>query len=142
MEPKLFPLPNSGPPGFSAFWEVWPRKQARVAAERAWKTAIKKAAPLTIISGAQAYADSLNNTEMRFVLHASTFLNQERWTDYRCDIKPQDTESPQRKMWRLRLKDYRPNGFWPSTWSGRPGTTDYQGPKDLEEIALAHEKKE
>lgn len=132
---QLFNCPRISPCGFDAFWDAYPRRVARIPAERAWKLAIKKASPEEIIAAVQTYSDGLGNTDPKFIMHAATFLNQCRWEDYRP--KALDAESPERKRWRMRLKDYRPGSYWPEPWGPRPGEPDFQGPKDLEQEALA-----
>ncbi len=137
IEPPLFDMPRSTPSMFQTFWDLWPKKVARKAAEKAWRGAIKRASPQTIIAGAQAYKDSLGNLEPAFILHASTFLNGDRWEDYRHGPNPINFDEPrERKMWRVRLRGYKPNGFWPTTWGPRPGDLGFCGPKDLENEAL------
>lgn len=65
---------------FAAFWEHYPRKVGRRAAEKAWVSAIKTAAPDVIIAGAIAYANDPNR-EDTFTAHPSTWLNAGRWED-------------------------------------------------------------
>lgn len=68
--------------GFADFWAVYPRRVAKAAALKAWKSALKrKADPQSIIAGAKAYADSVAGKEMRFVAHAATWLNDCRYDD-------------------------------------------------------------
>ena len=58
----------------------YPRRQAKPAAEQAWKRATRKAPPQQIIDAAAAYRDDPNR-EDGFTAHAATWLNQERWND-------------------------------------------------------------
>lgn len=79
---------------FAEFWEVYPRKVARPAAEKAWNKI-----------GADSFADRLiqdvaframNDAAWRdkkFIPHASTYLNNERWTD-----EVQKYEAPRRNL--------------------------------------------
>ncbi|MEU2106447.1 hypothetical protein [Nocardia sp. NPDC019255] len=68
------------PTGFSDFWAVYPRRQNKGAAVKAFAKAIKKAGLAEIIAGAQRYADDPNR-DPAFTAHASTWLNGERWSD-------------------------------------------------------------
>ena len=65
---------------FKKFWSLYPRKVARVAAERSWKKLTLK----EIKSIFEVYHDHLirwRYTEIQFVPHASTWINQKRWED-------------------------------------------------------------
>lgn len=131
----LFDLPRSTSQGFPDFWAIYPRHVARIAAERAWKQAVKIEAPEKIIAAARAYAFQCGN-DPRFILHASTFLNQQRWEDYR----PLDHEKvmTDRERWEIRLKDYKPGGYWPDSgiWGPRPESGECEAPGDLIAQAL------
>ncbi len=65
---------------FDEFYEVYPRHEGRAAALKAWQKALPKADLPTILAGAIRYRDDPNR-EPGFTLHASTWLNQERWND-------------------------------------------------------------
>jgi hypothetical protein len=70
---------------FIAFWELYPKKQQRSVALTSYTKARKKkkATYEDIINGLKRYIEYLksNCTEIEFVAHASTWLNQERWND-------------------------------------------------------------
>ncbi|WP_454113523.1 hypothetical protein [Microbacterium maritypicum] len=68
-------------PSFDVFWTVWPRKDAKKAAEAAWSNAVKKHPAEQIIFAAAAYAQSPHRPEKKFVPYASSWLNGERWND-------------------------------------------------------------
>lgn len=73
------------PDRFSDFWAAYPKRVGRGQAIKAWKAAVKKADPDTIIAGAESYAATVTRTETetRFIAHPSTWLNGERWADER-----------------------------------------------------------
>ena len=71
---------NARASSFEEFWQTYPRRQAKPAAEQAWKRATRKAPPQQIIAAAAAYRDDPNR-EDGFTAHAATWLNQERWND-------------------------------------------------------------
>lgn len=121
---------------FAALWAMWPRKVAKKAAEKAWTAALKRAKPEIIMSAAESYANSRVGQDHRFTVHASTWLNGDRWEDQDGSTQI-SLESPERKLWRARLKNYLPGTFWPQPWGPRPGEPRFQGPKDLERQALA-----
>lgn len=66
---------------FDEFWSVWPKKNAKRDAERAWDRAIKKADPALIVAAARAFAESPYRPDKQFVPYGATWLNGERWTD-------------------------------------------------------------
>lgn len=65
---------------FEAFWSLYPRKAAKKAALKKWK-----ALNLTDRQRAAAvlprWLDAWGNSEMRFIPHASTWLNQARFEE-------------------------------------------------------------
>jgi hypothetical protein len=65
---------------FNLFWAIYPRKEAKGAARTAFLKASKKVSVETIIDGAKRFAGDPNR-QAEFTAHASTWLNQERWTD-------------------------------------------------------------
>lgn len=83
------PLPPKGEDRFEEFWQAVPRKIGKGQARRAWKTAIKKADPDTIISAMRQYAEQRRGQDGQFTAHPSTWLNGERWLDEGAE-KPTD----------------------------------------------------
>jgi len=81
-EPKPEPkgLDHPADDRFTEFWGTVPRKVGKGAARRAWKKAVKKAAPQVIIEGMRRYRDDPNR-EDEFTAHPSSWLNAERWDD-------------------------------------------------------------
>ena len=63
---------------FADFWEVYPRKLDKGKAERAFKTALKKATADQIIAGAIRYRDDPNR-KPDFTKYPATWLNAEAW---------------------------------------------------------------
>lgn len=66
---------------FDEFWSVWPRKNSKKDAQKAWDRAVKKTDPGAIIAAARAYAESPYRPEARFVPYGASWLNGERWND-------------------------------------------------------------
>lgn len=66
---------------FNQFWAIFPRRQARGAAERAFRSAMKRASLEEILAGAQKYADSRRGEDKQYTCLGSTWLNQDRWLD-------------------------------------------------------------
>lgn len=71
------------PEGFDAWWAQWPKKVAKAAALKAYKTALKKTDALTLGQAAAAFitAEQRKGTAIEYIPNASTWLNQERWED-------------------------------------------------------------
>lgn len=65
-------------PEFDEFWEVYPNKVGRPAAERAFSKAIKGASFDEIVAGAKSYA---NKTDDRQWCSPVKWLEEERWND-------------------------------------------------------------
>lgn len=66
---------------FEEFWNLYPRKVGKGGAQSAFLKACKKVEPEIIMNALTAYVNSGRLPEMQFIPHASTWLNQERWTD-------------------------------------------------------------
>lgn len=70
---------------FLEFWNQYPRKIGKLESFKTWNSVIKaKADPALIIKCAGNYAKECDakNTELQFIKHPKTFLNQERYLDY------------------------------------------------------------
>lgn len=67
---------------FSSFYAAYPRHVDRADAEKAWLE-INPDPELTarIMSTVQAYADSVEDVEPRFIKHPGSWLRKKRWED-------------------------------------------------------------
>jgi hypothetical protein len=72
---------------FARFWEVWPRKVEKRAAERAFRSACKRESAEVILAGAERYRDDPQRRP-EFTKHPTTWLNGDCWAD------ESDTASP------------------------------------------------
>ena len=66
---------------FPKFYEVYPKKKARGAAEKAWEKAIKKTDPEKIIEAARNFAEHSKGKDKQFLPYPAKWLNQEQWDD-------------------------------------------------------------
>jgi uncharacterized protein YdaU (DUF1376 family) len=115
---------------FPEFWKVYTRKTAKLAAEKAFERALKKADADTIIAGAKAYADRVKDVEERFIKVPTTWLNGGCWMDE--NLETEQTESPERLAWRNRLEAYtKKNGVWPLSAGDPPDHPNCGAPLDL-----------
>lgn len=73
---------------FLEFWEVYPRKINKAKAEKIFYQLLKKGIDHeTIITGARNYNEETRGTEERYIAHATTWLNGERWKDEKTKLK-------------------------------------------------------
>lgn len=76
---------------FEEFWKLYPRKVTKSKALSIYTNILKKkqATPNEILHGLNGYIAELerNHTEQQYIAHPTTWLNQERWIDYK-DKKP------------------------------------------------------
>jgi len=66
---------------FERFWSLYPRKVDKGHARKAYRQALKRTDPDAIVAGVERYARSVKGKEPRFIAHAATWLNGDRWLD-------------------------------------------------------------
>jgi hypothetical protein len=80
-------------PPFDRFWAAYPRHTSKGTARAAWPKALKKCDAEKIIIAAGDYAEAVacwpETERSRYVPHASTWLNQERWDDDMHEVRSQ-----------------------------------------------------
>ena len=74
------PVDLDSDPMFLAFWSVYPRRDDKGHARKAWAKAIRKETAETIIAGATRYRDDPSR-EKAYTALPATWLNGERWQD-------------------------------------------------------------
>lgn len=83
------PKPRRAPAGkgdtaFEAFWAAYPRPIDRRKAFTAWKAAIKREHPETIVTAAQKFGEwcqkSLTTDDIRWIIYPQRWLERDRWT--------------------------------------------------------------
>jgi hypothetical protein len=72
---------------FDEFWKAYPRRADRRHAEKAYRSALKRASHGEILQGLKGYAFS---PDPKFIPLAATWLNGDRWRDERPPDKPSD----------------------------------------------------
>jgi hypothetical protein len=85
---------------FEIFWNIYPRKVAKKAAELAFARAAKHTPVAIILSGAARYAKDPNRVEA-YTAHAATWLNAHRWSDEPLPVREKTLE--EKKAEELRL---------------------------------------
>jgi hypothetical protein len=87
------------PDGFAEFWDAYPKKADKRAAEKAYRAAVKrKAAPAHLLASAKRYAAVTRTTEPRFIKNPATWLNAGAYDDAPAEQLPQ--ASGQHQPWR------------------------------------------
>ncbi len=71
---------------FEIWYAAYPRHVGRGAALRAYKTARTKVEPDVLLRAGTLYASKCKGMDQKFIPHAATWLNQERWLDE--DLQP------------------------------------------------------
>jgi helix-turn-helix protein len=83
---------SDGAAPFEAFWAVYPRKEGRVAAKKAFDAAIARRVPAeTIIDGARRYAAAKVNIDTRWIKMPANWLRDECWLE---DPQPPGRKEP------------------------------------------------
>lgn len=69
--------------GFDRFWEAVPRKVGKKSANQAYRAALKTVSAEVLIAGMERYAKKMasERTEVRYICHPTTWLQQGRWDD-------------------------------------------------------------
>lgn len=83
VEPTLSAIPHP----FDEFWAVYPRKEGKGHARKAFPKAVKKIGWDALLSAVHEYRDwcQRSGEEKRFIPHPATWLNGERWNDERTE---------------------------------------------------------
>lgn len=67
---------------FAAFWAIYPRKQGKGSAEKAWNSVVRRGTvPRRILDGARRYAGERVGQDAKYTKHPSTWLNGRCWED-------------------------------------------------------------
>lgn len=90
--PEPVPIKNTPAPTalyFDDFWNLWPRKEGKANAVKAYQKALKKIPEMELLEKVGLYVNSPSRPEVKFVPHAATWLNGERWQDDYTPAKPE-----------------------------------------------------
>jgi hypothetical protein len=76
------PMSDRALPGFEMFWEAYPKKIGKVAARRAWLSAVKDDSQCAeVIAGIMDWQSTEQWQDPQFIPYPAKFLNQRRWAD-------------------------------------------------------------
>lgn len=114
--------PCAGASDFSEFWKAYPKKRDRLKAMRAWNATRSVRPPLDVVVAAlEQFKASPDWTKEdgRFIPHASSWLNGERWTETEPEFSAPDVLPSPREpypAWREELAQRWPGCYVPATW--------------------------
>ena len=74
--------------GFSVFWTRWPRKVARMEAEREWNKVVKPEDEPLIHEALDWQIPIFERRDPEHIPHARTWLHNRRWTDEKPKTMP------------------------------------------------------
>jgi len=77
---KIKPLAIASPL-FDEFWQIWPRHDGKANALKAWAKAVQKIPAIDLVEAARDYSQKPDLPDRKFIPHAATWLNGERWND-------------------------------------------------------------
>lgn len=77
----LFELRQKLSQGFSAFWIRWPRKVAKLEAEKAWKHTVTPEDEAPIQAALDWQVPMFEQRESEHIPHAATWIRGRRWED-------------------------------------------------------------
>lgn len=124
--PPIVPPSQPKPNGFARFWEAYPEKVGKRAAEAAYHKALKRLGghdPAGVILAGVQRAMSSRKWREGIVPNPATWLNQDRWEDDPGSQAAQATGPPEpvtEAEQRRRLRHFRDTGEWGPTWGTRP----------------------
>lgn len=86
---ELLPAADAAGEGFSDFWAVYPRRESRKKAAKAWHRLGAEDRRLALgVAEIMAALVAAGRKQVHFVPYASTFLNNERWMDWSDGVPP------------------------------------------------------
>jgi hypothetical protein len=102
---------------FEIWYAAYPLHKGRGAALKAYRTARGKTEPAILLSAAVAYARKCAGMDPKFIPHAATWLNQERWLD--DDLQPPKPQEPTSNGGVYVLYGTDPGDAWERDYRGR-----------------------
>lgn len=97
---------------FATWYAKYPRKESRIAASKAYKTARKTASAETIMAGLDRQAPELKTREKKFIPHPDKWLRHEKWDD--------DTDAGQGGGPNVHIRPWQPAADTPTSGPYRP----------------------
>lgn len=85
---------------FDLFWQMYPRRVAKVAAQKAWAK-LKAPERAAAIAALPAHVESWSGRDMEHIPHGSTWLNGKRFEDELTTRKPKQPELTDHEFFRI-----------------------------------------
>tara|TARA_R100001082_G_scaffold83160_2_gene49910 strand:- start:10744 stop:11625 length:882 start_codon:yes stop_codon:yes gene_type:complete len=116
---------------FVTIWKLWRKKTGKSVSLLAYRKCLQKSSHDVILNGVNQYNFQNAETEQKYILMLSTFLNQERYNDY--DYPPVSDKKPIKKMceWENRISWFSKKGYWSANWGSKPTSDKCAAPKDI-----------
>lgn len=125
---------------FAAWYAAFPRHQGRGAAEKAYKTALKKAKPEDLLAAAQRFSTLRRGEDPQFTPLPATWLNAERWLDepLRLNVQAFSTAFVETDEvgWKGRAKAWRTEK-WSPNWGPKPDEPGCRCPPEILKADIA-----
>ena len=87
------PAPGKHPSRFAEFWDIYPRKDSKAAAEKLYRSqATSPAKAESIIAALRHQLPGLKSRDPQYRPHARTWLSQRRWQDDAAEPEPTGEE--------------------------------------------------
>lgn len=122
--PPIAPPPLAKPNGFARFWEAYPNKTAKRAAEKAYGPATQRSGvpdPLSLFLPALDRAKRTRKWREGFVPNPATWLNGDCWLDGEATAGPDPPAGPITGAEEARRRrHFADTGEWPDHWGERP----------------------
>lgn len=126
---------------FGEFWKLYPRRDDKGHALKAYRGARRKASAERLTSAAKKFADECVGRDPKYIPLPATWLNGERWEDQGVAEASQalgdDDPLYEAAVWRALLREFSETraatgrGYWPSNRGVPPGRPGCQVPRDL-----------
>jgi hypothetical protein len=119
---------------FEAFYQTYPRHEAKGQAERAYRAALRTADPPTLLAAAQRYRGERVGQDPKFTKLPATWLNGKCWLD---DPPPKTGETVVKfeptdmQGWRDRVRVFRDMKLWHPKNGPKPGEQGCRVPAEI-----------
>ena len=115
---------------FKKIWGLWRKKSGKSNSKLALRRSLQRTSFDVILNGVNQYNLQNAETEQKYILMLSTFLNQERYNDF--DISP-DSDKPIQKIceWERRVSWFSKKGYWSSNWGSCPTSNKCEAPQQI-----------
>jgi uncharacterized protein YdaU (DUF1376 family) len=120
---------------FEAWWLLYPRREAKAKARKAYLKALKSVDRDVLAEGAKRYSAAVSGTDPGFIKHPAKWLQDERWSDepppkpdarvLRVRYAPTEAEL------RTATRKFKETGHWLNAYGPRPDMVSTKVPKHI-----------